>query len=70
MQVIEEHTERARSDDEGDLPSQEYRLQRLDVHSELVEAIASGDQAVVGRALARHRGQTRAAPGDGGHARP
>ncbi len=59
LQVVEEHTEHAEHEGAragGEEAAARYRAARLEVHRDLVDAIADGDLAAVGRALDRHRG--------------
>ncbi len=57
LQVVQEHAERATSEETDPAAAAGYRAERLDVHRELVDSIADGDPAAVARALARHRGE-------------
>lgn len=54
MQVIGEHAERAVSDAEALDQAEEYRMHRLAVHRELVDAIEAGDLERASRAVAAH----------------
>ncbi|MFC5381206.1 FadR/GntR family transcriptional regulator [Aquipuribacter nitratireducens] len=56
LEVIDRCSEQARSDADDPATAAAYRRDRLEVHRELVDAIADGDEDVVARALARHRG--------------
>lgn len=57
LQVAQVHAERATSDERDPAAAARYRARRLDVHRELVDAIADGDLAAVDRALELHRGE-------------
>lgn len=56
LEVMERRAVGARSDDEDPAAALAYRRERLDVHRELVEAVADGGADVVERAVRRHRG--------------
>lgn len=54
MQVIGEHAERAESDAEAADQAEGYRMHRLAVHRELVDAIDAGDLERASRAVIAH----------------
>lgn len=56
LHVVQEHAQRATSAEPDPAAAARYRTGRVDVHRELVDAIADGDLAAVDRALERHRG--------------